>query len=580
MATFNVTNIADSGAGSLRDAINQANALAGADNIAFTGAVFSNGVADTIALASQIFITDSLTVSGAGIDALTISGNNSTRIFFINQGTVNISNLSLIDGRAKGGNGSTGGGGGGSGMGGAIFINGKFDGNVVPTNVTLANVNLSNNRAIGGNSSSGTQGGGGGGLGGNGGSFFSGGGGGGGFGGNGGASTFGGGGGGGFSGNGFFDATSPSQFSGSAGGVGLGTIFGGVPASNGGSSANASGGVGGGIGGGGGGGANNGVSGGGAGGLGGGGGGGGFSGAGIGGRGGSGNDFGGGGGGGGSNEGLGGGGGSGGFAGGGGSGNPFAVGGFSGGNGGFGGGGGGKGNGSVNSGGFGGGNGSDSGGGGGAGLGGAIFIRSGNLFLKNSSLNSNITTRGTGFPNNGQAKGGGIFAVTAAQTTEAGISIAPSVFLLGINDFSGNSAFDAAGLPGDTQDIYGFIQGTRPTGTAGRDTLTGSTGNDFINGGRGADLLTGSNGNDVFVFSSINDGLDTIADFSPGVDKIDLSAFVPAGSFNSYVVLDTAIAPGITLIRIDGDGAGPLTALRSLVVVQGITDIGSNSFIV
>ena len=61
-ATFNVTSTADSGAGSLRDAITQANASTGtADTVTF-------GVTGTISLMTALpVITDDITIDGPGI---------------------------------------------------------------------------------------------------------------------------------------------------------------------------------------------------------------------------------------------------------------------------------------------------------------------------------------------------------------------------------------------------------------------------------------------------------------------------------------------------------------------------------
>jgi Ca2+-binding RTX toxin-like protein len=63
---------------------------------------------------------------------------------------------------------------------------------------------------------------------------------------------------------------------------------------------------------------------------------------------------------------------------------------------------------------------------------------------------------------------------------------------------------------------------------AGDDFVIGSAGNDVIFGNAGADQLTGGGGSDTFVYSSIADSTvkahDTITDFMPGTDKIDLSA--------------------------------------------------------
>ncbi|NJN88871.1 MAG: hypothetical protein HC881_24550, partial [Leptolyngbyaceae cyanobacterium SL_7_1] len=123
MAIFNVINTNDSGSGSLRDAITQANTTAGADSIVFTGSVFSDTTPDTITLTSLLpIINDDLTITGTGTNLLTLSGDangNATndagdvRLLFVNQGTVTLSSLTLTNGRGVGGNGGGNGGGGG-----------------------------------------------------------------------------------------------------------------------------------------------------------------------------------------------------------------------------------------------------------------------------------------------------------------------------------------------------------------------------------------------------------------------------------------------------------------------------------
>lgn len=107
-ATFTVTNTNDSGPGSLRQAIIDANAAAGADVIVFDAAVF--GTPQTITLTTeQLFIDDSLTINGPGADLLSISGNNQFRSFLIRgiggPVTVSISNMTIKDGNAGGGAG-------------------------------------------------------------------------------------------------------------------------------------------------------------------------------------------------------------------------------------------------------------------------------------------------------------------------------------------------------------------------------------------------------------------------------------------------------------------------------------------
>lgn len=73
-ATFTVTNLQDSGRGSLRAAISAANTAAGADEI-----LFASSVTGVISLTSgPLRILDSVTISGPGADALEIDGGGAT----------------------------------------------------------------------------------------------------------------------------------------------------------------------------------------------------------------------------------------------------------------------------------------------------------------------------------------------------------------------------------------------------------------------------------------------------------------------------------------------------------------------
>ncbi len=113
---------------------------------------------------------DDLTIDLGGF---TISGADTTRVFFANAGALTIANGAIVDGLAKGGNGGSlgpasggGGGGGGMGAGGALYVRSG-------ATVRVDLVSFADNGAVGGNGGSGdnfgiAQGGGGGGLGGNG----------------------------------------------------------------------------------------------------------------------------------------------------------------------------------------------------------------------------------------------------------------------------------------------------------------------------------------------------------------------------------------------------------------------------
>ncbi|CAA9381394.1 MAG: hypothetical protein AVDCRST_MAG93-9201, partial [uncultured Chloroflexia bacterium] len=95
-----VTNTNDSGPGSVRQAILDANGAAGADTITF-------GVAGTITLTSgELPITSDIGITGPGASSLTISGNNASRIFNITAGTVSIAGVTLSQGNVGGAAGS------------------------------------------------------------------------------------------------------------------------------------------------------------------------------------------------------------------------------------------------------------------------------------------------------------------------------------------------------------------------------------------------------------------------------------------------------------------------------------------
>jgi hypothetical protein len=619
MTTFSVTSATDNGLGdtqgTLSYAILQANQLAGDDTISMNTDVRVTGVMKTLVNSNITIAGNNHSLSG---DVNNNGSNDSgdVRPLFILSGSVNISDLSITNGRAQGGNG----GGGGGGLGGGLFIS---DGNV-----SLTNVAFTNNIAQGG----------GGGL-----VHFEGGGG-----------LFGNGS---YSGGGLFSNALSGFGGGGYGGNGNYGGYGGLTNVRGGYF-----GSGGGFGGGGGFGSKVG----GGGGFGGGGSGGGFggSGGGFGGGGGSGGGFGGGGGG------FGGGGGGGGFGGGGGGGGGF--GGGSGGGGYRGGGGAGLGGGifirsgsltlnntrfTGNS--ATGGTGFNSG----QGLGGAIFIMqsttntNGNNQGMPSVLPTVTSVGNPTFGGNSAANDAGTAtdndnvygtinitnpntppvanpdSVSATSNTPINISVntllandtdanGDPLTLTGVSNFTaGTAVLNDNGTPSSSADDYitftptpGFsgnasfdysisdgnggtssatvivAVGTVQNGGNGNDTLIGNAGNDILIGGNGTDLLlgnagddllygdngadtlkgglgndtlTGGNGGDVFVFAS-GDGTDTITDFKLSNDKIGLAGgltFENLSFSGNNIIFGTEV-----LVVLTGVNTNTLTAANFLTV--------------
>ncbi|OYT68782.1 MAG: hypothetical protein CFK52_14415, partial [Chloracidobacterium sp. CP2_5A] len=95
-----VTTTADSGGGSLRDAI--ALACPGAV-IAFSSSLTDFG-ATTITLTSgELLVNKSLTIQGPGRDLISISGNGASRVMSLTSGPVTLRSLTFRDGFLTGG---------------------------------------------------------------------------------------------------------------------------------------------------------------------------------------------------------------------------------------------------------------------------------------------------------------------------------------------------------------------------------------------------------------------------------------------------------------------------------------------
>ncbi|MBQ0960884.1 ExeM/NucH family extracellular endonuclease [Ideonella sp. 4Y11] len=111
--------------------------------------------------------------------------------------------------------------------------------------------------------------------------------------------------------------------------------------------------------------------------------------------------------------------------------------------------------------------------------------------------------------------------------------------------------------------------------TAGRDRLVGTPGDDQLIGGSGADKLTGGAGEDVFTYTAMSDARDTILDFMPGSDRIDLRALLASIGYSGA----DPIADGVVrlkdsakgaVLQIDADGVGTAAKWTPLAVLSGV----------
>ncbi len=139
-ATYTVTNTLDSGAGSLRQAVLDANGTAANDVIVFNIPAAScnatTGVCTITLTTTEIIVTNNgtLTINGTGANRLTISGGGARRIFYSNLATFTLSGATLTNGNGAGASNN--------GKGGAIYASGGT--------LVLRGVNVTNNTASSG----------------------------------------------------------------------------------------------------------------------------------------------------------------------------------------------------------------------------------------------------------------------------------------------------------------------------------------------------------------------------------------------------------------------------------------------
>jgi VCBS repeat-containing protein len=157
---------------------------------------------------------------------------------------------------------------------------------------------------------------------------------------------------------------------------------------------------------------------------------------------------------------------------------------------------------------------------------------------------------------------GSVFGFTNTDPYAAGAFDTP-VDPNGFKDDKSLSLTSSLGTlhPGDHVEVTYLT--TNNVATSGSNALYGTPGDDTINGLGGDDLLIGLKGNDTFVFNAASGGSghDTIADFTPGEDKISLDyhAFNSDGpnDFTSWLRSHAATSGNDVLIDLNVDGNHP-----------------------
>lgn len=113
-------------------------------------------------------------------------------------------------------------------------------------------------------------------------------------------------------------------------------------------------------------------------------------------------------------------------------------------------------------------------------------------------------------------------------------------------------------------------------GGSGNDLLGGGCDNDILDGGSGNDVLIGGNGNDIFRYCKADfSGIDTIVDFTKGMDRLAIEGFNFTKSGISYTNNNKT-----AVFDVNNDGKADLTINFSKAVSFGLSDADFKSVVI
>lgn len=174
-----------------------------------------------------------------------------------------------------------------------------------------------------------------------------------------------------------------------------------------------------------------------------------------------------------------------------------------------------------------------------------------------------------------------LFAGSVIFNTAPGTAITYTPWVLGTEQFGTPGRDTLAGGAGD--DVL--------RGKAGNDHLSGGAGDDILVGGAGTDTLAGGSGNDTFRFEALTDSYrqlsppyavfaDTISDFLPGHDRLDVSALgftgLGDGHDGTLQVTDLGFHDRTVVRSLDPNAQGQQFEVR---VVGDYPDLTAASFV-